>query len=408
MHAFHLHCTEKPVTTVSAHKRCDKLGERGIALVSAILFIMVLAFVAATVLALSTTELKIASNHKSGTQAFYNAEAGASYVVGMIRNRFGDLDLGIGSNSATAIEFHYPAPANTDFPLLSFNTWTTARLFPKTTPRETDYRFQTIGNAANASSTVEVSIRIPVIPKGIFGNYSVSFKNNLTLENGPIIGSNGPVYSKNGGDKLNVLLGPTGEASDETGKGNKNKFGEVLKVSTVIQQDPLNAHLLVSQHQAHNDNAVSDIGSLKDSNLLSGIIDIKPGRYYVTSMPTINSFIIKDVIPPNDTVVIYYHGASATEQIKIPASAVNNTPMSPKKLVIISDTANEIYFPNDGTYNMFIYAPFAKVTFENKATFEGIIWSKSLEAKNNFTFKYNKDLAPFLAPPITQLRWKML
>lgn len=64
---------------------CVKLGangtdERGIALITVILLVMVLSFVSATAIVISTTELKIGSNYKTSIQAFYAAEAGLAHA----------------------------------------------------------------------------------------------------------------------------------------------------------------------------------------------------------------------------------------------------------------------------------------------------------------------------------------
>jgi len=60
-------------------------GERGFALVLAILALMLLTFLGLTLAATSSTELQIATNYRWSLQAFYNAEAGLEVAKAVMR-----------------------------------------------------------------------------------------------------------------------------------------------------------------------------------------------------------------------------------------------------------------------------------------------------------------------------------
>lgn len=62
--------------SVASRDRNGRAGERGFALVVAILALMLLTFLGLTLAATSSTELQIAANHRWSQQAYYNAEAG--------------------------------------------------------------------------------------------------------------------------------------------------------------------------------------------------------------------------------------------------------------------------------------------------------------------------------------------
>lgn len=76
MNAVTTSLSEVSVESVASRDRNGRAGERGFALVVAILALMLLTFLGLTLAATTSTELQIATNHRWSQQAYYNAEAG--------------------------------------------------------------------------------------------------------------------------------------------------------------------------------------------------------------------------------------------------------------------------------------------------------------------------------------------
>jgi hypothetical protein len=64
-----------------------RAGERGFALIVALLALLLLTFLGLTLAAVTSSELQIATNYRWSQQALYNAEAGASAVKLMLRSK---------------------------------------------------------------------------------------------------------------------------------------------------------------------------------------------------------------------------------------------------------------------------------------------------------------------------------
>ena len=87
-------------------------GERGMALILAILALMLLTFMGMTLATMTSTELQIATNYRWSQQALYNAEAGLEYGKAILRNANWSLILpapreggGVGCTNASNATF---------------------------------------------------------------------------------------------------------------------------------------------------------------------------------------------------------------------------------------------------------------------------------------------------------------
>ena len=68
-------------------------NEKGIVLVTGLIFMAIIAVVGATAVMLTTTDIKVATNYRDGEQAFYAAEAGINVAMSNIENYiFGGTD----------------------------------------------------------------------------------------------------------------------------------------------------------------------------------------------------------------------------------------------------------------------------------------------------------------------------
>jgi hypothetical protein len=156
-------------------KRAD---ERGIALISVILLIMVLSFISAAAILTSTTELKIGRNFRTSVQSFYNAEAGVNYALSQIAAVYPNISgnskiitdsrftsqysppsyiLPNAFSNWTTLALHYPAPS---YPLPNaFSNWTITQLYRKQGSR-TDYLFSVTGYYANSNTSLQVVVNV--------------------------------------------------------------------------------------------------------------------------------------------------------------------------------------------------------------------------------------------------------
>ena len=154
-------------------------NENGAVLVIGLMFIAILAMLGTTAVVMTTTDMQIGGNYKTGTQAFWDADAGVNYGLAMI-------EAGLKASPATftlPTEIYDPdAPTNSN----SFQDMTAiANSKPsefsfeyadpglKMIAQDKDrYSFTTIGAGShNSSATITVMVkRGPAITMGLFGD----------------------------------------------------------------------------------------------------------------------------------------------------------------------------------------------------------------------------------------------
>lgn len=369
-------------------------NERGIALITVILLILVLSFIGAAAIVTSTTELQIGGNFKTSVQAFYNAEAGVQFALAQLKNKksAGTLTL---TGSTPVV--HYTAPNTSVYPLLSgnirpFSNWTTIHLTLK--PGTTNYyTFPVTGYYSNASASVKAELHpggSGLIPPGISATNGISTGNTFSI-------SGGVVES----------------ATTITGSASSNANAHAGATVTV---DPLGAAGLVSAHNysASNNNAAAGIAG----NSISGNKTLGPGNYYVTTLTnanltingtgavniyvntdtanaTVNGIIINSGSGP---LTIYYNGTK-------PFTLGNNTDInkngSASNFSFISDTAATLDFTNNLEFSGFVYAPFSNVIIGNSASFTGTLAAKTITAGNSFAVTYSPPNATMF-PGVTE------
>ena len=283
-------------------------NERGIALITVILLILVLSFVSAAAIVTSTTELQIGGNFKTSTQAFYNAEAGIQYALAQLRNMniAGTLTVS-GSNPV----IHYTAPNTSVYPLLSgnrfpFSNWTAVHLTLK--PGTTNYyTFQVTGYYSTASASVIAEL----FPGGSgLISAGISATNGITV-----------------GNSFSITGGVADSATTITGSASSNPNAHA---GATVLVDPLNAALLVSSHNYSASNNNVSAGMAAGGGSISGNKTLGPGNYYVTSMSNanltfngtgaVNIYLTDNTVtlggitinPGSGPVTIYYHGSPGT------------------------------------------------------------------------------------------------
>ena len=90
-------------------------NEKGIVLVVVIMLMAVLVLLGTTAIMVTTTDMKISSNYREGTRAFYNADAGVETVIAYLRTN--DVEYATANASTTVINngtCHSPPTAYND------------------------------------------------------------------------------------------------------------------------------------------------------------------------------------------------------------------------------------------------------------------------------------------------------
>lgn len=152
---------------IRSERSTKEADERGIALISVILLILVLSFVSAAAIVTSTTELKIGGNFRTSVQSFYNADAGLHYAFRQIQKQYSSALL---IPTGSTVPVHYsppgpsvyppsavpPAPSNCFFP---FSNWTTSYLSIYSNRGSTTfYTFQPTGCFANSKTSLQAFV----------------------------------------------------------------------------------------------------------------------------------------------------------------------------------------------------------------------------------------------------------
>ncbi|MBN2397497.1 MAG: hypothetical protein JXI32_03880, partial [Deltaproteobacteria bacterium] len=141
--------------------------EKGMVLVVVLLLIAVSIIAGTTALMQTSTDLKISRNYRTGKEAFYNADAGAQYVL---KKLAGDLDSGTVDLTADPIPLTYSAPSGFSF------TLSTAL----TSLGDDRYRFRVTGyGSSDAERTLEVVLsakRESAFDYGLFTNGLLDLK----------------------------------------------------------------------------------------------------------------------------------------------------------------------------------------------------------------------------------------
>ena len=131
-------------------------NEKGMVLVVSVMLLAVLVLIGFTALNVTTTGMKISSNYREGTRAFYNAEAGVETVIEYLRTNNITYPTG---TTPTTITVSCPTGYN-------FNT---SVVINYVSPNS--YKFRMTGTGANnASRTIEAYIKkVPLYPEGADG-----------------------------------------------------------------------------------------------------------------------------------------------------------------------------------------------------------------------------------------------
>jgi len=396
---------------ISSEPKSQGADERGIALISVILLIMVLSFVSAAAIVTSTTELKIGGNFKTSAHSFYNAEAGVQYALGQIKNR---LEVGALTLSGSSVKAHYSSPGTTYLQpngKLPFSNWTTVQLNVKSgNNKYYEYTVDGVYGSSTTSLTACFYLTSPPFVRGMFSVGALSV---------------GSIHTMTGALGSNSLISIGGTAV-ATGNGVYNSNGTVTPViDTPV--DPLGAASLVATHNYSNPADNQNISAGIAGNAISGNKTLTTGNYYVhdinittltisglgpvniyidDSTPAIGGIVINSGSGP---LTIYYHGSGSFGD-GTQNNIEWNSGGASSNLSIICDGAAAIDYKNNFKFSGFLYAPYGSVNTTVNATVNGMVRANTITTGNNLTLSYadpNLAYADILTSSAFLFSWKI-
>ncbi len=394
-------------------------NEKGIALVTALLFLIVLTILGTTAIVISSTDIKIGGNYKTTKQAFNDAEAGIQYAIKNIENGLSAKSLSLAGSS---VPVSYTAP-----PGFSFDPITTLTQVGTTNK----YSFQAVGRASNnAKATIQVVIKQnPFFNYGVFGDELVelkacgciySYDSRVTPNPAPPdttgkadVGSNVAVQTYMDtyvdGD---VALGNDGLGNEGvyTPNGVPIITGTAGLSVDRVDPDPLGAiggDLATTFATVSVDNDNASAGITGDSiNLGNGQAITLHGKagganYYLTGV-NLNNGATLNVDATLGPVNIYLTGSLDAKN----GSAVNIAG-SPPDFTIYSNSTDSIAFRHSSTFKGTVYAPYAPVEMKNGSDVYGLIWARTADIKNSGQFFFDMALKDkHLSSKVSILSWK--
>ncbi|MDP3028874.1 MAG: pilus assembly PilX N-terminal domain-containing protein [Deltaproteobacteria bacterium] len=423
-------------TGVSPVKRVFT-GERGIVLVTALLFLMVLTVLGTTAVMISSTDIKIGGNYKLSKQAFYDAEAGIQYAIKNIENGLAGGSLSFPSNNGDSVSVNYTVPNG-----FSFDNSTIL-----TKVGTNRYRFEVTGHAANnANATIEVIIkRDSAIEYGIFGNAEVklkketgvySYDSRVTPNPTPAdstheadIGSNEKVTLKKG----SYVDGDIGLGKDTAGKSAVFKDEEGAKTDPSIitgtvnnvyrvDPDPLGAvggalAAKFGTYLTSNDNGLARITDkkidLKKDETMTLVGKLGGANYYVTEID-----LGKDATLNIDTsagpVNVYLTGKMKIGKDADVEDGGDGTDeqasITGGNFVIYSNSkdGHKIHL-KESTFRGLIYAPYAKIKIKKEGDVFGAIWGEKVTMDKGSNFFFDEAIKDnYLLNTFSQISWRQV
>jgi len=138
-------------------------NERGMVLVVVLLLTAALIILGTTAVMQTSTDLKIGSNYKTSTQAFYDADAGVQYVLKKLADDLDDSNsstVNLSASPASPISLNYSTPSGFSF--------TPPSVLTPVTGTTDQYSFSVTGHGPNNSSEATIEIVLSAEPKSVF------------------------------------------------------------------------------------------------------------------------------------------------------------------------------------------------------------------------------------------------
>jgi len=421
-------------------------NEKGMVLPLGLMFLAIISILGTTAVIVTTTDLKIGSNYKASEQAFYDAEAGAQYVLKKLAIDLDDSDSETVDLTGNPISLNYSTPSGFFFTVPT----------ELTSLGNDQYSFNVTGHGPNNSETV-IEVVFSTEQKslfdfGLFTNGTLDLKADAKIYSydssetpipDPInfpdiifpdastgeadIGSNTQVITK-----MNTYIdGDLGLGADSSGSdaiwtdtGTPIVTGTSDTVGRV-DPDPLGANDSDPPSELYNkfDDIITnnDNGTAGDGSPLEGAtaiylgngetLTLTAGDYYITDIILKNSSTL-EIDATSGPVNIYLRGTLDAEEGEIESkngSAFNNL-SQPTDFSIFSNSDQDITFKHSTAFKGMVYAPNAHVEMNNSAGVYGLIWGNTATINNSGEFYFDVAIKDkYLSPnnfTIDVLSWK--
>lgn len=388
-------------------------NEKGIVLITALLFLMVLTVLGTTAIMISSTDIKIGGNYKLSKQAFYAAEAGINQVINHYRTTPADFDITKTTASSIGLPGTKPTTANlgTDAAF-----WITNITYDTASP-PTWVEIKGHGTVINSNADSKIVVRLePIYPNpftfAAFGDEGVvlsgqgdvdSYNSSVASYDPANPGSNGDVGTNATSNGVISLSGQAEVKGDAVvGPGGDPTTG----VTTSGQSS-------VSGSKSAADSA-KDMTPKSDPGggtplIVSGTMPIGAGTYRVSSI----SLSSQTTVTISGNVTLYVTGNFTTSgqskinitsgssltmyvsgDIHMAGQGIVNLNNKPENLIIYgTETCTSVHLSGQAELFGAIYAPKAEAQFTGQADIYGSIIAKTVNVSGQGDIHYDEALS---------------
>ncbi len=409
-------------------------NQRGVALLTALMIMVMLLILGFTALNITDIELAIASNEKIKAKAFYASEAGIQRALANLITEYQDDD-----------GWDNTLDPDGDNPLFSDETigdsTYTVRVIDNDdgdgdTSSDSDDTviIQATGSMLQSTQNIEAEITTvteSAIVYAVFGNSSITVKNSGSVrsynssetaspsstdsdgdgwydgETGEAdIGSNGEVTLNNkatiggdiylGADDADTTASLYDYGADASGTDSYNEDGTLVGIETdaVVSDELFTSGGTVDIAM----DSAGEAGELVVANKKTVTLGVEgtTTNYYFSSISLGNSSTLTIL----GTVNIYMTGDIVTKE----SSAITTATGLPSDLSIYSSYDGDITLKHGSDFVGTLYAPYADITINNSGDFYGSITGNNVEIKNSGEFWYDTALKESAEPTFSSLK----
>ncbi len=370
-------------------------GKRGVVLVTCLLLLGMLSLFALSLYRTQRPELISSVYQRREREAFYQAEAGAHYVVSRISQDFAAQTITL----ADPVEsVHYSCISNYNFD--------TVRELIRL-PSE-DFLFMVTGHAFNARCIMEVTVGRKELTGrlGLFGDLQINLQPNMSVYsyNSAVVSNPTPADSTGeacvgSNEDFDIQPGLTLDGmfvagASEMGTVPATPEGYDVTYAGRIEPDPLGAlsstglmGRAFTYFSTHNQNATgitisSTKGKTVTTTTMSGtkinaaqddVVTLQGGTYYLTQFDMgVQTTLVLSNATPQNPVVIYLAGGMwiQPQQVINPAA----TGGKPTNFYIFSNSAEDLRIQPQGDFSGFVYAPGANLQLQPSLELHGVFW----------------------------------
>jgi Tfp pilus assembly protein PilX len=410
-------------------------NEKGVALLSAFMIMALLTALGLSAANTSTTELKIASNEKTATQALYAAEAGINFAIATLTADISNLDNYLTDPDGTINNLKEDEPIGTSstytVKIIDNNDETTGN--NPLDDVDNTVIIKAEGTAGSSTKNITVvayrpTISNPYINYAAFGETGVYTKNSGKVRSydssvtpnptdtdadgdgiaddetgGGDIGSNGEVEIKNnayiGG---NIALGAdtsgtVATLSDHGGTVTGTESFDATGTLTGVTVDPVDSDVMFTDGGAVNV-AMDTLADMESAGTLTSL-DISKNSTTVLSVEeaekkpipgcfidaegTLNCYFSEintknnGTIQIEGTVNIYLTGSM---ELKNSVEIINTG--VPANFSIYSSTTDTIDIKHNSSFSGLLYAPYSDIILHNSGDVYGAIYGDTVDIRN--------------------------